>query len=212
MRLLILFVFVLVSSGFKSDPTAKKLMDKVDQYYKSIGGFEILFSYEIDSEKEKIKGQSGSLSARGDKFKLVLSEFELYCNGKSQYTYLKKNNEIQITSPDDTDHQFRPQSLASIHKSGKFEYRLSEKVKEGGINQSVVEFKPIDSDESIFKIKLFIAESNHQITKVQWFEKSGKKTTVRFNKTNVKKSFPDTHFEPDMKKLKGVHVEDLRDE
>lgn len=90
MRLLILFVFVLVSSGFKSDPAAKKLMDKVDQYYKSIGGFEILFSYEIDSEKEKIKGQSGSLSARGDKFKLVLSEFELYCNGKSQYTYLKK--------------------------------------------------------------------------------------------------------------------------
>lgn len=212
MRLLILLLFGMANPGFSTDPAAKKLMDKVDHYYKSIGGFEIIFSYEIDSEKEKIKGQSGSLSARGEKFKLVLPEFELYCNGKVQYTYLKNNSEIQMTSPDDTDHQFRPQSLASIHKSGKYEYRLNEKVKEGGISQSVVEFKPIDTDEAIFKIKLYIAESSHQIMKVQWFEKSGKKTTVRFNKTNVKKSFTDAHFEPDMKKLKGVHVEDLRDE
>lgn len=209
--LVILFLMMMTPAAIGSnDPAAKKIMDHVARHYQSMKGFELQFQYEINLEKKKEGPFAGQLFSKGNKFKLVLPELDLYCDGLAQYAHLKKNNEIQISQPDETDNRYHPTSLSTIHQSGHFEYRILEKVNNKSKPLTVVEFKPNNRDDSVFKIKLFISESNKQIEKVQWYEKTGKTTTVTFLKTTVAPKLADQLFKPDLNQLKGVHVEDLR--
>lgn len=194
------------------DQPAKKLMDKVARHYKELKGFEIKFQYEIKIDQNLEGPYSGQLISNGEKYKLVIPDLDLYCDGTAQYAHLKKNNEIQISKPQTTDTRYHPSELARIHQSGQYEYRILEKIRENEKNLSVVEFKPSKREDNVFKIKLFILEPANSIEKVQWFEKSGKSTTVRFLKTTKSTKLSDQLFKPDFEKLKGVHVEDLRDE
>lgn len=195
-----------------SDPAARKLMDRVHRYYTGLESFEITFEFEQERDNQSGGLQKGKLISKGQKFKLSLPDIDLYCDGNSQYAHLKKNKEIQISKPDETDTRYHPQSLSAIHKNGHYEYRIGEKIKKGDKSLTVVEFKPLDHEEEVFKIKLFISESSNQIDKVQWFEKSGQKTTVQFNKTSANLKYSDGLFSPDQKTMKDAHVEDLREE
>ncbi|MBK9108402.1 MAG: outer membrane lipoprotein carrier protein LolA [Saprospiraceae bacterium] len=195
-----------------SEKEAKKLMDKVSSHYQALKSLEIQFSYELKVGNKSDGIQKGSLISKGEMYKLSLPDIDLYCDGTDQYAHLKKNKEIQISRRDESDNRYHPKALASIHKSGSYIFRIEEKIVEKTKKLTVIEFMPSDKNESVFKIKLFINESENLIEKVQWFEKSGKMTLVSFTKMQSNKSFTDAFFKPDYKNLSGVHVEDLRED
>ncbi len=209
---LILFIFLAAQLQAGSDPAARKIMDRVHKYYTGLESFEIAFEFEQERDNHSAGLQKGSLISKGQKFKLSLPDIDLYCDGSTQYAHLKKNREVQISKPDETDTKYHPQSLSAIHKNNHYEYRIGERIKKGEKSQTVIEFKPIDREDEVFKIKLFVSESSNQIEKVQWFEKSGQKTTVSFHKTKANLKYPDNVFSPDLKSMKDTHVEDLREE
>lgn len=206
---------IIILSGFlqaSSDPAAKKLMDKVSNHYQGLKSLEIQFSYEMKVGDKSDGMQKGILISRGEMYKLSLPEMDLYCDGTDQYAHLKKNKEIQISRKDDSDTRYHPKSLAAIHKSGEYAFRIEDKIIDQNKKWTVVELKPNDKNAGVFKIKLFINETSKWIEKVQWFEKSGKTTLVTFHKTLTDKNYADGFFRPDFKSLKDVHLEDLRDE
>ncbi len=195
---------------FKPDPKAKKLMDKVHEIYEHAGSLDIAFKYEQSSSDIVGLAKKGQLMAKGNQFKLILDDIEIYSDGKIQYTYLKKNKEVQITEPDDKENKYHPKYIAGIYQSGTHEYFISKKIKEGGKTLVVVDFRPKDATDPISKIKLFIIEQTNQIAKVQWIEREGNKTIVSFSKSQLNKFIADSSFVLDVKSLKGIHVEDLR--
>jgi outer membrane lipoprotein-sorting protein len=195
----------------KPDPQAKKLMDKVHNVYEKANTLDITFKYEQSNSDIVGLTKKGQLISKGPMFKLLLDEIEIYSDGKIQYTYLKKNKEVQITEPDDKENKYHPKHIAEIYQSGTHEYSITKKIKEGGNVLIVVEFKPTDKSDPVSNIKLFISEKTNQIEKVQWFERTGDKTLVTFLKSQFNKSFDDASFTLDTKTLKDIHVEDLRD-
>lgn len=212
MAMILTIMMISGLAQFPSEKEAKKLMDKVSQHYQTLKSLEIQFSYELKVGDKSDGIQKGSLISKGDMYKLSLPDIDLYCDGTDHYAHLKKNKEIQISRRDESDNRYHPKSLASIHKSGSFLFRIEDKIVEKSKKLTVVEFKPTDKNESVFKIKLFINESENLIEKVQWFEKSGKTTLVSFTRMQSNKSYADTFFKPDYKNLSGVHVEDLRED
>ncbi|MBK6546892.1 MAG: outer membrane lipoprotein carrier protein LolA [Saprospiraceae bacterium] len=194
------------------DPKAKMLLDNVHKQYKKMGTLEIFFSYEQTNDKKNKISNSGQLLSKGSQFKLILPDMEIYSNGKIQYTYLKNNNEVQITTPDEKENKYHPKFLSAIYLSGTHNFSLSGKEKFAGKLLTIVEFIPIDKMESINKIRLYISEKSNLIEKVEWSEKKGNNTIVTFTKTAANNLIPDTAFEFNTKNLKGVHIEDLREE
>ncbi|MBK8956018.1 MAG: outer membrane lipoprotein carrier protein LolA [Saprospiraceae bacterium] len=210
---LILSLIILTGSVLNSsDPAAKKLLDKVSKHYQSLKSLEIQFNYELKLGNKSEGIQKGSLISKGEMYVLSLPDIDLYCDGTDHFAHLKKNKEIQISKKDDSDNRYHPKALSSIHKSGAYDFRIEDKISEQGKKWTVVEFKPMDSNETVFKIRLFINEAGSLIEKVQWFEKSGKATFVSFTKTNSNKEMADKLFKPDLKNLTGVHIEDLRED
>ncbi|MBP8724505.1 MAG: outer membrane lipoprotein carrier protein LolA [Saprospiraceae bacterium] len=208
-NLLLCLAFSLLA-GVDSDPKATRMLDRLSASYEKMGGFELQFRYELEFDGRVEPSQTGKLWSKGDLYRLELPDLELYCDGKNQYAHLKKNKEIQISRPDPSDRRYHPATLARIHESGKFEYRiLSERNDKNPL--SVIEFKPQNSSDPIFKILLHISEPNSRIVKVQWFEKSGRRTTVHFERTHPR-NFDSGFFAPDLDSMPGIHVEDLRED
>lgn len=193
------------------DPLAKKLLDKVQNVYEQASTLDIHFSYEQTNADIAGIAKKGQLTSKGEKFRLLLDELEIYSDGQTQYTYLKKNREIQITTPDAKENKYHPKNISSLHTSGSHNFRISKKVKEGGVQMIIVDFQTKDKTDPVASILLHIAEKTNQIHKVQWLERNGDKTIVRFSKSQFNKELEDSVFSPDLQSMKGIHIEDLRE-
>lgn len=209
--IMVYLAFGLFSAG-STEPAAKKILDKVYQNYERMGTLELQFSYEQKTADRPTVQNKGQLITKDKKFKLLLPEMEIYCDGKVQYTYLKKNNEVQITNPDEMENKYHPKNLASLYKSGTHSYGIAQRIKDPVKPLVVIEFKPKDALDPISKIRLYISEKTNTIEKVQWNERKGVQTTVQFTKSSSSKTHDDQSFILDTKSLYGVHVEDLREE
>ncbi|MBL7819856.1 MAG: outer membrane lipoprotein carrier protein LolA [Saprospiraceae bacterium] len=197
---------------FNPDTKAITILDKTQSQYKKMGGMEIFFDYE-QIEKGKSTGQNkGQLLSKDHKYRLILKDFEIYNNSKTQYTYLKRNKEVQITNPEESDNKYQPSQLAAIHKAGTHQAKYIKLNKTKGKNNHVIELIPLSKDETISKITLFISEKSNLIEKAEWLESGGSKTIVVFTKTVASKLIDDAAFELNTNALKGVHIEDLREE
>jgi outer membrane lipoprotein-sorting protein len=209
-----LLISIFLSLTIQPNPQqaqARKLLDKVKSLYENASSLEIPFTYE--QSKADIAGLSkkGQLYSKGQMFKLILDDFELYNDGKTQYTFFKKNKEVQITDSDSKDNKYHPKYIASIHNSGDYTYKLGKKTREAGHLLTLIEFKPKMNTNPIASLNMYVDEKTNQIQKVQWIETDGNKTSIRFGKCVFDKSMPDSNFTLNINELKGIHIEDLRD-
>ena len=70
---------------------------------------------------------SGTIFVKGNKFHARTSETIVWYNGKTQWTYMKKNEEVNISTPTQAQQQsMNPYAFINIYKSG---YALSMKAK-----------------------------------------------------------------------------------
>jgi outer membrane lipoprotein carrier protein len=210
-----ILLFILLSTSIsiaQQDPAAKKILDKVHNYYEKASTLDITFTYQQTTSDIAGLQKKGQLTAKGEMFKLILDELEIYSDGKTQYTYIKKNKEVQITVPGEKESKYHPKQIASIYHSGTHGYSISKKIKEGKKMLTIVDFKPLDKKDHIAKIQLYIDEKTNHMERVQWIDQNGNKTNVKFTKSEFNKEIPDSSFVFDTKSVKGLHVEDLREE
>ena len=207
---LLMLVFSISFLYGKPDPQAASILKKAEKYYASAKALELSFQYEYTAAESKPTVQNGSYRLLGDQFELDLQDQWILYDGLAQYTYLKKNKEIQITAPSIDELNFHPKTLLDYSKNGKFDFRLEGVEKIQNINCNVVDFKPLDKNISLFKIKLFIDSKTNQIKQVKFYEKNGDRITILFKKHNQSKKFTQKDFTFSAAKFPGVHVEDLR--
>lgn len=211
MHLAHLLILLFTVSFATPDPDAKKLLDQVHNFYTEAGSLDISFTYEQANSDIAGLLKKGRLLSKGKKFKLILDELEIYSDGIIQYTYFKKNKEVQITESEDKQNKYHPKNIAAIYLSGTHEYSINKKTKSAQKSLIQIDFQPIDKVDPISKIKLFVSDKTKQIEKVQWYERNGHKTVVNFSKSEFNKVIPDSSFVLNTKSLKGIHIEDLRD-
>jgi outer membrane lipoprotein-sorting protein len=136
-------------------------------------------------------------------------EQQMISDGKSQWTYLKKDKEVQLNNVDHSDEGFNPAQLFTIYEKGyKYLYTGEQIIK--GKTYQVIDLTPEDINKSFFKIRLMIDKAKKQIYSAQIFDNNGS----RYNYT-VKTMTPDPQagaatFTYDAKSHPGVEVVDLR--
>ena len=108
------------------DATANKILGKVSATYQTYKTIKAGFSISINNTqtKSKIK-QNGTLYLKGKKFKITLSDQEIYCDGKTMWTYFKEENEVQITKFDANAQDINPSEIFTIFKKGFNNLKLS---------------------------------------------------------------------------------------
>lgn len=197
----------------KSDPQAKKALDKIRKKYDAYKTLEAAFSLTIELPQQPKEVQKGSIGQEGDKFRLEMDQQMIVNDGKTTWVYLKKNNEVQINTSEKEGGEsdfLTPKQLLSRYQKGDFTYAITDKTTEGGKVLTHIEFKPKDKKSEYSKLRLAIDEKAGTIQSIKAFGKDGSRYTFAISRLSPNKKFATDYFTFDPKKYPGVRVEDLR--
>ncbi|MGP1476814.1 MAG: LolA-like putative outer membrane lipoprotein chaperone [Phocaeicola sp.] len=126
---------------------AMEILDKTAQNIKNAGGISVTFS----------GSQNGSILLEGEKFYLNNGNVESWFDGKTQWSYMKDNEEVNISNPTSEELQnINPYALLSFYKQGyNYIYEGTKNVK-GKIYYKVI-LKP-QRVVNIIEIVLYITK------------------------------------------------------
>ncbi|MDB5013555.1 MAG: gliding motility protein [Daejeonella sp.] len=191
---------------------AKSILAEVSKKYKTYNAIKTEFTYTIDNPQAKIKEkQAGTLylNSKSNKYRVVLNNQEIISDGKSQWTYLKDDKEVQVSDIDNSSDALNPAKIFVIYEKG-YKYLYTGDTK---INNRVyhnIDLTPIEGSKSFFKVRLQIDKINKRIANAVIFDKNGNHYTYEIKTFTPSASLPEATFAFDSKKYPGVEVVDLR--
>jgi len=196
----------------QTDARAKAILAEVGKKYRSYDVIKTDFSYSINNPQANIKEtQTGTLYAKSkvNKYKIVTNGQELLSDGKSQWTYLKDDKEVQVSDVDNSSNALNPAKLFTIYEKG-FKYLYTGDTKANGKVYHMIDLTPLDSKNSFFKVRLKVDKATKLINSAVIFDKNGSRYTYTIKSFTPNVKVADTFFAFDAKKYPGVEVVDLR--
>lgn len=215
MKKFIVCALIICGSGFSllaQTDKAKSILAEVSKKYRSFDVIKTDFTYTLDNPQAKVKEtQAGTLyvKSKANKYKVVLKGQELISDGKSQWTYLKADKEVQISEVDNSSNALNPAKIFTIYETG-FKSLYTGDTKINGRTFHTIDLTPTDSKRTFFKVRLQIDKINKQITNAVIFDKNGNHYTYSIKTFTPNVKVPDSIFAFDAKKYPGVEVVDLR--
>jgi outer membrane lipoprotein-sorting protein len=220
--LTLITIYAFAQKGDTKDAAAKAILDKVGEKYRAYDIVKTDFDFTLESQQANVKEtQSGTLIAQSktNKFRVtILSPAtsakadvaqEIISDGKTQWTYLKKDNEVQVNNPDNSGEGLNPAKIFTIYDHG-YKYIYNGDVKIGGKTYQEIDLTPEDLTKSFFKVRLEIDKRKKQIYSALIFDKNGNHYTYTLRSFVPNIQVPDNTFTFDPKMHKGVEVVDLR--
>lgn len=205
----------------QKDSQAKTILGEVSQKYRSYDVIKTDFTFSLNNQQANIKEtQTGTLisKAKTGKYRVTLYnsaakpevDKEILSDGKSQWTYLKKDKEVQVSDADKSgDGLSNPAQIFTMYEKG-FKYLYTGEQKIAGKSYQNIELTPEDDKKTIYKVKLTIDKAKKQIYSALLFDKNGNRYTYTVRTFTPNVPAPDATFAWDAKGHPGVEVVDLR--
>mgnify|MGYP001034578847 CR=1 FL=1 len=205
--LLALGLFTISNLYAQQDAKAKRILDAVKNKYDNMKAFGASFKYSLKSAGGVSDNFQGGITVAGKMFRLNAGGQEVMTDGVTQWTYLKDDNEVNVTDYE-PDEGITPNKIYSIYKQG-FKYRLLPAESKGSYH--TIEMVPQDRQKfQLTKLKLKVKKANNTIMGWETFEKKGNRyvyTVLKFieHKNGLSKKY----FQFDKRKHPGVYVNKL---
>lgn len=218
----IFFSIAISYSYAQKDVQAKAILNMVSARYKMYDVVKTDFIFTLDNQQAGVKdSQTGTLIAKSksNKFKVTLYSpdassrpivaQEIISDGKTQWTFLKKDNEVQVSNADNSGEGFKPAQVFTIYEHG-YKYIYNGEVKTAGKTYQEIDLTPENIKKSFFKVRLLIDKVKKQIYSALIFDNNGNKYTYTLRSFTGNVQVPDNTFAFDVKTHAGVEVVDLR--
>ena len=194
----------------QQDPKAGKILDAMSAKYQALKAFSAAFTQTLENPSAKVKqSMSGNILVSGKKFHLTMSGQEVINDGKTTWTYLKKENEVNVSDTDNDTQEMSPSEIYTMYKKG-YKYSYVNQITEGGEKLDVVELAPENRSNDVFKVRLKIRSKDQTVKSWQMFKKSGNNYTFNISKFVPNPSVSASTFAFLPAQHKGVKVVDLR--
>jgi outer membrane lipoprotein-sorting protein len=215
MRSLYLVVAILLGSlsvtAQKNDPEAKKVLDAVSAKFKTFSSVQAAFSYKVEDSKGKVQSnKTGTITMKGTKYKVSFGSQEIFCDGKTVWSYDKTAKEVTINNLDASGSTLTPQKLFTNFYDKDFLYLLNGEKKVGAKTLQEIEMTPTDKSKAFHKVYLQVDKAAKTIYSTKVLENGGNRYT--YTVTSMKTNLPaaDNMFAFDKSKYPGVEEVDLR--
>lgn len=206
----LLFMSFSAPSGVVQDEKAKEILNNVSKTYKSFKSIKATFKVTIESKQDNSKSsQSGTLFLKGKKFRVNLAGQEIYCDGKTMWTYLKDVNEVQISTYNPNAEEINPSEIFTVYQKGFDARYMGENVK-GGKTLQLIELTPKNKNKPYFKVKLTIDKSSKKITDMTIMNKNGVNASYEIIDLKPNIEINDAFFRFNKKEKPGVTEIDLQ--
>jgi len=178
--------------------TAKSVLDKAAANITVKSGVQANFKM-----TGSMGNTSGTLVVKGKKFHATTPQAIVWFDGKTQWTYMKNNDEVNVTTPTEAQLQaINPYNFINLYKNG-YDCTLNKAGKD-----YIVHLTTSLKDKKIREMFITINKTSYQPTQVKLLQ--GTKWTI-FDITDLKKrNIPDSQFRFNAKDFPQAEVIDLR--
>ena len=178
--------------------TAKSVLDKAAANITVKSGVQAKFKM-----TGSMGNTSGTIAIKGRKFHATTPQAIVWFDGKTQWTYMKNNDEVNVTTPTEVQLQaINPYNFINLYKNG-YTATLNKSGKD-----YVVHLTASSKDKKIREMFISVNKSSYHPTQVKLLQ--GTKWTI-FDITDLKKqNIPDTQFRFNAKDFPQAEVIDLR--
>lgn len=214
MKVILIFItgLFITTSCFSqtSDPAAKQMLDQASSKIKSYNAIQALFTLQLQDAQGVSQGtKKGTLNMKGNKYVVVITDKEIYCDGKTIWTYDKSANEVTITKVDPASNTITPQKLFSNFYDKDFLYKVNGEQKTGVKTLVEIEMTPIDKTQNFHKVYLYVDKKTHLVSPIKVLDKSGNRYIYTVTSLKGNTNFTDASFLFDKTKHPGVEEVNL---
>jgi outer membrane lipoprotein-sorting protein len=201
-KYLIIFTFLFSGNfAFSQSNKAVPYIDAMQKKFKSMTSFVANFTYQSDGGGT----MTGSITVKGNKFRLKTSGQEIFNNGKEVSTYIKEINEVNISNFDPSEGDLSPAKIYSFDKKA---YKMNLVSDAGSLVK--IDLSPNAKSAQVQKISIQINKSDSNVKEWTIVNKSGKKQNFKVTKLSPNAGVDDKFFSFDKKAFPGVEINDLR--
>jgi len=207
---LLLSASLSLPAAAQQDPKAGKILDQMSAKYQALKAFQATFTQTLENPSAKVKQNlTGDIIVSGPKFRLKMSGQEVINNGTTTWTYLKNENEVNISDSDPDSQEMSPSQIYTMYKKG-YKYTYVQELTEGGEALDVIELSPENRQNDVFKVRLKVRKKDTSVKSWQMFKKNGNRYTFLIKNFKPNPPVTASTFSFDKTKYKGVKVVDLR--
>ena len=213
---LVLWIFSSYCLFAQKDARVEKILQQMNDTYTETPSFKATVKQEIiDTQAGLLEEMTAEITIKGDMYRLVVGEQEIYNNHKTVWTYLKDLNEVSIDNyyPDADDGLQSPRHILNMYKQG-FKYLYLGEKKAGGTTLQLVDLSPEADNKrkyDFFKVTLYIDKEKKTLKRWEVHEKGNRRKynylITKFDNTII---VDDAYFEFDQATHKGIEVIDFR--
>lgn len=174
---------------------AASILDKAATAYDQSNGISASFTMQTRSPGQG-QGESveGTIQMRGDKFILETPDAQTWFNGTTQWTYVERNEEVNVTNPTGEELQFtNPALLLSSYKKGFTATYIGESTAPNGKAAYDVELTPKKKGD-IVKVELQIEKFSNFPAQITVTTKNGMSSTIKIRQMKTGINQPDSFF------------------
>ena len=182
-----------------SAESAKSILDKAAATVSNPSGVQDNF----EMRSKQFGNTTGTISIKGRKFHASTPQAIIWFDGKTQWTYMKQNDDVNISNPTEEELQaINPYNFINIYKNG---FKLSSKK----VNNSYeVYLKATNKKRKIQEMYIIVDQQTYRPTHVK-MQQNGKWSVLIIN--NLKStSLGDNLFQFNAKDFPQAEIIDLR--
>jgi hypothetical protein len=198
-RIAAIALFTFQSSLFTANAqSAKSVLDKAAASVTVASGVKANFRMTTTTGNT-----SGTIAIKGKKFFATTPQAKIWFDGKTQWTYLKNNDEVNVSNPTEAQLQaINPYNFINLYKNG-YTYTMNT----AGTNY-VIHLTSNSADRKIKELFITVNKKSYEPMQVKMLQ--GKKWTT-FDITSIKKEkIADSQFRFNSKDFPKAEIIDLR--
>lgn len=191
----ILLLSLLGFQSYSQDKKAKALLDEVTAKIKSYSNIAIDFKYSLTNAKENINQDSkGNVTLQGNKYVLNFMGVTKIYDGKKTYTIVPEDEEVTVSSTDDSDSKsITPSKMLTFYNSG-YKYSMDNIQDVKGRKIQFVKLTPTNTKDQRKEVLLGIDIQTKHIYNLIEIGKNGTKTTLTVNSFKTNQALPKNQF------------------
>ena len=211
MKKILSLCFLCIAYSLSAQNKATKILEQCAQTIKKSYAIETSFSISENFLNNKSDYTiEGMLINKGNKFVLDTPDSKTWFDGKTQWSLLKNNEEVNISSPTAQElTMLNPISLIELYQRGNKTICKGEK-KMNGTTMQEIQIVSSNKQSVWSSLNLLINKTTLLPASITFKQRDGKTSTIHFAKMKTRVNLPDSFFVFNQKAYPNVEIIDLR--
>lgn len=191
------------------DQTSVDILDAIYKKMTAYSNVYVQFTFRTEKGGTTLDEMKGSIYVKGNQYKLITKEQQVYCDAHNVWTYMPEQKEVSIAPFDSTDtEQLNPLQMVKDYKKN-YRSNFIRDENRRGVWVQIIDLIPKKAS-SIAKVRLVSDKAKKQIVNVVVYEKDGTMYNYLVDKFLVNQSLPANAFTFNTANYPDVDVIDMR--